>query len=85
MTEANAASIDGRLMAHRQILSLSVGALAETPGGAPIIAFLEEGRVFQGGEEDPGVVPSGAYGIELALADELRLILERSRGSAEGV
>ena len=85
MTEASERGIDGRLIAHRQLLSLIVAALAETPQGAPILAFLEERSVFQGGEEDPGVLPSGAHAIELALADELRLIAERSRGSAAGV
>lgn len=85
MTETRDHGIDGRLMAHRQVLSLIVAALAETPHGAPIRAFLEERSVFQGGEEDPGVLPSGAGAIQLALADELRLIAERSRGSAEGV
>ncbi|MBA3324870.1 MAG: hypothetical protein H0T41_06250 [Rhodobacteraceae bacterium] len=85
MADGTKHGLDGRLIAHRQLLSLVVAALAETPQGAPIRAFLEERSVFQGGEEDPGVLPSGAHAIELALADELRLIAERSQGSAAGV
>lgn len=83
MTSISEGTIEGRLIAHRQLLSLIVASLSKTSQAAEILSFLEERSAFQGNEEDPGAVPSQAYAIELALADELRLVAERAKGSPE--
>lgn len=76
--------VEGRLIAHRQLLSLIVAAL-DGPEGEGIRAFLEERSVLRDGQEDPGGVPTPEAAIGLALAEELRLIAERSRGSSGAV
>lgn len=81
MAEQSEASVEGRLIAHRQLLSLIVAGLG-APNEDQIWDFLEERSVFQDAEEDPGVLPSPAHGIQLALADELRLISEKARALA---
>ncbi len=83
MTEISGDSVEGRLIAHRQLLSLIVASLSKGSGAADILTFLEERSVFQGNEEDPGAVPTSPYAIELALAEELRLVAERAKGSPE--
>jgi hypothetical protein len=78
-------SLEGRLMAQRKLLALIVAELGGTQGtGDRLWEFLEERTQFQDGEEDPGVMPSTAHGIEGAMADELRLIAEAARRYATG-
>lgn len=81
MAEPTPASLEGRLIAQRQLLALIVAALADDGGGQAdrLWSFLEERSQFQDGEEDPGVLPSSAAAIEGAVADELRLIAETAR------
>ena len=81
MADISEGSVEGRLIAHRQLLSLIVAALSKTSQAGDILAFLEERSVFQGNEEDPGAVPSAENAIALALAEELRLVAERAQGS----
>ena len=66
--------LEGRLLAHRRILQLIVGALAGTPAGGRIQSLLRERSTLQDGQEDPGAVETAGMGIELALAEEFRRI-----------
>lgn len=84
MKMASDHGVEGRLIAHRQLLSLIVAAL-DGPAGADVRAFLEEHSVFQDGQEDPGAVATPEAAIGLAISDELRLISERSRGTPAAV
>lgn len=85
MTELSPESVEGRLIAHRQLLSRVVAILADDPRGRDLLAFLEERSVFQGYEEDPGAVPSPEHAIQLAAAEEFRLVAERAKGSPDAV
>jgi hypothetical protein len=82
MTVLSDESVEGRLIAHRQLLSLIVAGLG-APDEERIWAFLDERSVFQDAEEDPAALPTPAHGIQLALADELRLISEKARVLAD--
>ena len=81
-------SVEGRIMAHRQILGAIVAELSSREGGAGVVGeLLERRQTFQGGEEDPGAVPDPGMAIEAALSDEMRLIAEdaqRRAGSEDG-
>jgi hypothetical protein len=68
--------LEGRLLAHRRILQLIVGALAGTPAGERIEALLGERATLQDGQEDPGAVETAGMAIELAVADEFRRIVD---------
>ena len=77
--------IEGRLLAHRQILGAIVAELAAREGGAGLITDLIERRqVFQGFEEDPGAVPDPGMAVEAALSDEMRLVSEEATRAAAG-
>jgi hypothetical protein len=73
MIETSVQTLEGRLIAQRKVLARLV---ASTPDAW---RALEEPAPFQDHEEDPGVVPSSAYAIEAAAAEELRLIAEDAR------
>ena len=76
--------LEGRVLAHRRILQLMVSALAGTPAGERIEALLAARETLQDGQEDPGAVESAGMALELAVADEFRLIAEGIPGrSAE--
>ncbi|UXU76550.1 MULTISPECIES: hypothetical protein [unclassified Paracoccus (in: a-proteobacteria)] len=66
-------ALEGRVIAHRRILQQLV-----TLGGADLrqkmLLWLDERAVMQDAEEDPGVLPIEAAALELALADEMRLL-----------
>ena len=79
MPEPTQASLEGRLIAQRQLLALIVAVLDGGGQADRLWSFLEERSQFQDGEEDPGVLPSSAAAIEGAVADELRLIAETAR------
>jgi hypothetical protein len=74
--------LEGRLLAHRRMLQLIVGALAETPSGERVQALLRERSTMQDGQEDPGAVETAGMGIGLALAEEFRWTLEGIPGTA---
>jgi hypothetical protein len=81
MIETSVQTLEGRLIAQRKVLARLV---ASTPRAW---RALEQSAPFQDHEEDPGVIPSSAYAIEAAAAEELRLIAEdarRFRDDAEG-
>jgi hypothetical protein len=74
--------LEGRLLAHRRMLQLIVGALVETPVGERVQALLGARETMQDGQEDPGAVETAGMAVELALADEFRLIAEGIAASA---
>jgi len=72
----NHEALEGRLLAHRRILQLIVGELAEGEAGKRVEALLRERSTLQDGQEDPGAVETAGMGIELAVAEEFRRIVE---------
>lgn len=72
----NQETLEGRLLAHRRILQLVVAELADTPAGGRIVALLRDRATMQDGQEDPGAVETAGMGLELAVADEFRRIVE---------
>jgi hypothetical protein len=75
-----AQTLEGRLIGQRKVLAMLVAAM---PQDGALWARLEERAQVQDHEEDPGVMPSGAYAIEAAAAEEVRLILEMAARSRE--
>jgi hypothetical protein len=75
--------LEGKLNAHRELM---IDMLAAMIGGETTIAeFLQRLRddaTFKDNEEDPGVLPDGAFAIENAAAREVRAILEAARARA---
>ena len=68
--------LEGRLLAHRRMLQLIVGALAETTSGERLHALFRDRSTMQDGQEDPGAVETAGMGVELALAEEFRRTVE---------
>lgn len=79
--ERRIAALEGRLLAHRQLLARL---LAASPGRAGAEAWLEGRAVLPDGQEDPGAVPAEGLALELALSDELRKLGELARTLAPG-
>lgn len=76
--------LEGRLNAHRELLIDMLSAMIG--GEVTITAFLRRLRddaTFKDNEEDPGLLPEGAFAIENAGAREVRAILEAARARAE--
>ena len=64
--------LEGRLIAHRQVLARLVAA-----NGADLREFLRDRSTVAIPEEDPsGDGPDPAFAIEAALADEMRRLTE---------
>lgn len=65
--------LEGRILAHRRLL---VELLRCLPGArrAEMMAWLEERAIYQDGQEDPGAVPGEGIELELARADEFRVL-----------
>lgn len=74
--------IEGRLNAQRELL-VSLLALLMRDMGPAQIEQLEQDILPQNGEEDPGAVPSQAFAIATATADEMRTILKSARMRAQ--
>lgn len=73
-------SLEGRILAHRQILGAIVAELSAREDGAGRVADLLGSREnFQDGHEDPGAVPDPGLAIEAALSDEMRLVSEEAK------
>ncbi|SHF22331.1 hypothetical protein SAMN05444339_104154 [Loktanella atrilutea] len=73
-------SLEGRLMAQRQVLARLVQA-----ADPAVRQWLRDKSEVQVPEEDPGVGDaSGAFAIEASLADEMRLILEAAERHRQG-
>ncbi|WP_211644434.1 hypothetical protein [Loktanella sp. SALINAS62] len=67
---------EGRLLAHRRILQLILREMAETPIGERVEAILRDRTTMRDGQEDPGAVETAGLGVELAVAEEFRRVLE---------
>ncbi len=72
----NDETLEGRLIAHRRILQFVLREFARTPEGERVVDALWERLTLQDGQEDPGAVETIGMGIELAAADEFRLVAE---------
>lgn len=66
-------SVEGRLIAQRQLLALIVAGR----GKDEILEWLEE--AMRDGQEDPGAVESDAFAIEGALAEERQALAREIR------
>ena len=73
---AIALSLEGRLLAHRLVLSELLRLLPEARHG-DLLTWLEERAIYQDGQEDPGAVPGSGLELELARADEFRMLKQR--------
>ncbi|MEN3147616.1 hypothetical protein ABCW43_09895 [Neorhizobium sp. IRAMC:178] len=76
--------LEGRLNAHRELLIELLSAMIG--GEVTITSFLRRLRddaTFKDNEEDPGLLPDGAFAIENSAAREVRSILEAARARAE--
>jgi hypothetical protein len=72
----NEQTTEGRLLAHRRILQLILRELAGSSAGTRVAALLRDRSTMQDGQEDPGAVETDGMGIELAVAEEFRRVLE---------
>ncbi|CDN49485.1 hypothetical protein [Neorhizobium galegae] len=76
--------LEGRLNAHREVLIELLSAMIG--GEVTITSFLRRLRddaTFKDNEEDPGLLPDGAFAIENSAAREVRSILDAARARAE--
>ncbi len=72
----NDEALEGRLLAHRRILQLIIGELAGNAAGERIESLLRDRSMLQDGQEDPGAVDTAGMGLELAVAEEFRRIVD---------
>lgn len=75
------AALEGRLLAHRQLLAALIRTLPEA-ARAELMTLLQDRSVLSDGQEDPGAVPTDGLAVGLALADEFRLLTELARETA---
>lgn len=66
-------SLEGRLLAHRRLLVEILRSLPQ-PRQAALMDWLQDRAIYQDGQEDPGAVPGEGLELELARADEFRLL-----------
>lgn len=66
-------ALEGRLIAHRRVLAQLV-AILPPASQAAMRDWLEQREIMSDGQEDPGALDPEAAALELALADEMRLI-----------
>jgi hypothetical protein len=84
MSELTPHELEGRLNAHREVLIELLSAMIG--GEVTITSFLRRLRddaTFKDNEEDPGVLPDGAFAIENSAAREVRSILDAARARAD--
>lgn len=75
--------LEGRLNAHRELMIELLSAMIG--GEVTITSFLRRLRddaTFKDNEEDPGLLPDGAFAIENSAAREIRSILDAARARA---
>jgi len=75
MLDQTPQSVEGQLLAHRQVLALLISHLQRADGAANLMAALNSLSIMQDHQEDPGAVVDGAVAIQGALANEVGLIL----------
>lgn len=84
VTQMNEEEVEGRLSAHRYILSHLLARLSTDPGERKVLVdWLEERAAVNDGEEDPGAVIVQGYAEQQARADEFRIISEDVRRLVE--
>ena len=84
VTQMNEEEVEGRLSAHRYILSHLLAKLHTDPGERKILLnWLEERASVNDGEEDPGAVIVQGYAEQQARADEFKIISEDVRRLVE--
>ncbi|CAN7472445.1 hypothetical protein [Neorhizobium sp. LjRoot104] len=75
--------LEGRLNAHRELL---IELLSAMIGGevtiTSLLRRLRDDATFKDNEEDPGLLPEGAFAIENSAAREVRSILDAARARA---
>ncbi|WP_378948695.1 hypothetical protein [Paracoccus sp. R86501] len=69
MTEPTPSAIEGRMLAHRRILSRLIASLPEQDR-TQLLDWISNREVMRDGQEDPGAVPAEGSALELAMADE---------------
>ncbi|MFT4013661.1 MAG: hypothetical protein QM682_09705 [Paracoccus sp. (in: a-proteobacteria)] len=70
------AALEGRILAHRAAMTRLIG-LLEGGQRQQMLDWLAQQSVMRDGQEDPGAVLDPGAAVELALADEMRLLRER--------
>jgi hypothetical protein len=84
MAQMSEDEVEGRLSAHRYILSHLLAKLATDPGKRKVLLdWLDERASVHDNEEDPGSVIMAGYAEQQARADEFRMILEDVRRLAD--
>lgn len=84
VTQMNEEEVEGRLSAHRYILSHLLARLSTDSGERKVLVdWLEERAAVNDGEEDPGAVIVQGYAEQQARADEFRIISEDVRRLVE--
>ncbi len=78
MTGLTMETLEGRLIAQRKILALLLARLPAEEAPA-LWEYLAERSTMQDAQEDPGAVPAPGVGIEVAIAEEIRLISEEAK------
>lgn len=80
VTQMNEEEVEGRLSAHRYILSHLLARLSNEPDKQKILVdWLDERASVNDGEEDPGAVIVQGFAEQQARADEFKLISEDVR------
>ena len=76
--------VEGRLSAHRYILSHLLAKLSTDPGERKVLLdWLDERASVNDGEEDPGAVIVQGFAEQQARADEFQIISEDVRRLVE--
>ena len=84
VTQMNEEEVEGRLSAHRYLLSHLLAKLSTDPGERKVLVdWLEERAAVNDGEEDPGAIIRQGYAEQQARADEFRIISEDVRRLVE--
>jgi hypothetical protein len=77
MSAPSVDALDARLDAQRQVLHWLLIHVVETPEQLQdLIAHLDQPRIPQDHQEDPGAVPTEAFGMVSAFNAEMRAILD---------
>jgi len=80
VTQMNEEEVEGRLSAHRYILSHLLARLSSEPEKQKVlIDWLDERASVNDGEEDPGAVIVQGYAEQQARADEFKIISDDVR------
>lgn len=67
------AALEGRLLAHRRLLSRLMALLPDRDRRA-LLTWMDGREVMHDGQEDPGAVPAEGLALSMGMADEFRFI-----------